>query len=241
MEAFADRTLAFVERCAAHGELADLIDDFSNVLATFGVSRFMMTRLPAAHEDPEPLILAHTWSPEWLDRYREQRYFWSDPVSHYSLSHSRPFTWGEARSGSRRTRAALQIASEARSIGMVDGIGFPLADPTSVQSVVSLASDQAIDLPTPARAMLHLACLYCELRAVELVKTSDPIPRDLTPREREVLQWMASGKSAWETSVILNTSQRTVEAQVSRARQKLNASNTPQAIAKALYSRQIQL
>ena len=240
MDAFADAALGFIDRCASHGDMASLMADFSAVLAKFGINHFMMTRLPAKGHDPEPLIIAHTWSVQWLDRYREQAYFWSDPVSHFSLGHHMPFTWEEARQGSRRTRRALQIASEAKSIGMADGLGFPLTDPSSVQSVVSLASDQAIDLPPAARALLHMVCTYCEHHAVHLMRKPQPV-RPLTPREREVLQWMANGKSTWETSQILGSSKRTVESQLVSARQKLDATNTIQAIAKALYSRQIIL
>ncbi len=61
----------------------------------------------------------------------------------------------------------------------------------------------------------------------------------LSPREREVLHWIASGKSQVEVALILGISERTVEQHVRNARQKLNAVNTVQTIAEAITRREI--
>lgn len=238
---FADVALSFVERTLKHQSMSDLIDDFQLVLAKFGFTRFMMTRLPPISADPEPLIIAHTWSPEWLDRYREQSYFWADPVSLFSFSSPRVFTWDHARSQLERTAVAARIESEAASIGMVDGVGFPLADMSSTQSVVSLATDRKIDLDHRMLALVQMICMHCEMRAVELLEPTARAFRPLSPREREVLRWIANGKSKWETSAILRTSEKTVDKQLTSIRAKLDATNTTQAVAKALRTRLITL
>jgi DNA-binding CsgD family transcriptional regulator len=54
-----------------------------------------------------------------------------------------------------------------------------------------------------------------------------------------VLNWIAGGKTIADTSDILSTSQRTIEEHLAHARAKLGAGNTVQAVAKALYWRQI--
>lgn len=241
MRSFPDVALSFVERCKSHRDLKSLVADFSNVIAQFGFDRFMMTRLPGLGHDPEPLILAHTWSLEWGDQYRAKNYFWSDPVSHFSFAHNRPFTWSEARLASEQPNVAQQIASEARSVGMLDGLGFPLADPRAVQSVISLSSDTAVDLPDADRAMLHMACIYCGLHAADISAPKESDLPKLTAREREVLRWLAHGKSAWETSAILNASESTIKTHLEHIRQKLSATTTTQAVATALYTRQIHL
>jgi LuxR family transcriptional regulator, quorum-sensing system regulator BjaR1 len=63
----------------------------------------------------------------------------------------------------------------------------------------------------------------------------------LTPREREILRWAADGKTAWEVSVILNISERTVKFHLIQASQKLNAVNRTAAVAKALARGLIKL
>jgi LuxR family transcriptional regulator, quorum-sensing system regulator BjaR1 len=62
----------------------------------------------------------------------------------------------------------------------------------------------------------------------------------LTPREREVLGWVARGKSAWEIGAILNIAKRTVDEHVANAIRKLGAANRIQAIAIAVRDRIIE-
>jgi LuxR family transcriptional regulator, quorum-sensing system regulator BjaR1 len=56
----------------------------------------------------------------------------------------------------------------------------------------------------------------------------------LTPRESEVLRWVASGKSAREIGEILDISKRTVDEHVLAAVRKLGAVNRTHAVALAL-------
>jgi LuxR family transcriptional regulator, quorum-sensing system regulator BjaR1 len=63
----------------------------------------------------------------------------------------------------------------------------------------------------------------------------------LTSREREVLAWVARGKSAWEIGEILNIGKRTVDEHVQTATQKLDAANRAQAVAIALREQLIAL
>jgi Response regulator containing a CheY-like receiver domain and an HTH DNA-binding domain len=54
---------------------------------------------------------------------------------------------------------------------------------------------------------------------------------DLAPREREVLQWAAEGKTAWETAQLLGVSERAVQLYTANAMQKLRAKTKTQAVA----------
>lgn len=59
-------------------------------------------------------------------------------------------------------------------------------------------------------------------------------PTNLTPREKEVLNWVAQGKGCWETGVIVGISERTVKFHLQNIYRKLNVVNRAQAIAKAM-------
>lgn len=61
----------------------------------------------------------------------------------------------------------------------------------------------------------------------------------LTAREREVLQWVADGKTYWEISRILGISERTVRHFMAQCREKLEAVSNKQAVAKAVSGRLI--
>jgi len=64
--------------------------------------------------------------------------------------------------------------------------------------------------------------------------------RPLTVREREVLTWVAQGKSASQISAILHISKRTVDEHAQSALRKLNAANRVHAVAIALREHVIE-
>jgi DNA-binding CsgD family transcriptional regulator len=65
--------------------------------------------------------------------------------------------------------------------------------------------------------------------------------RRLTPREIEVLTWVARGKSAREIGKILDISKRTADAHAHSAGQKIGAVNRTQAVAIAVRDRLIEI
>jgi DNA-binding CsgD family transcriptional regulator len=62
----------------------------------------------------------------------------------------------------------------------------------------------------------------------------------LTARQREVIAWSASGKSAWEIGSIIRITQRTVEEHIAMACRKLGATNCTQAVAVSIRERLIE-
>jgi LuxR family quorum sensing-dependent transcriptional regulator len=66
------------------------------------------------------------------------------------------------------------------------------------------------------------------------VQKYNPAPANLTPREMDILQWMAEGKSDWEIGVILKVSEHLVDKIARQLRAKLNATNRTQTVATAL-------
>jgi LuxR family transcriptional regulator, quorum-sensing system regulator BjaR1 len=63
----------------------------------------------------------------------------------------------------------------------------------------------------------------------------------LTPRETEVLRWVANGKSAWEIGEILIITKRTVDEHVQTIVRKLGAVNRTHAVALTLRDGIIKL
>jgi LuxR family quorum sensing-dependent transcriptional regulator len=63
---------------------------------------------------------------------------------------------------------------------------------------------------------------------------------DLSPPEREVLQWAAEGKTAWETAQILKVSESAVNLYSARAMNKLRARTKTQAVAIAMRNALLQ-
>jgi LuxR family transcriptional activator of bioluminescence operon len=64
---------------------------------------------------------------------------------------------------------------------------------------------------------------------------SEPLATALTAREREVLQWVAAGKTRWEISQILQIGERTVKFHVCNVLEKLGALNKQHAVVRAIH------
>ncbi len=63
----------------------------------------------------------------------------------------------------------------------------------------------------------------------------------MSARELDCLKWTAAGKTAWEASIILGISERTVRFHLNAAREKLGCATTTQAVAKAVAHQLIDI
>jgi len=78
---------------------------------------------------------------------------------------------------------------------------------------------------------------YISKLALEIERTQAVAPlQRLTNREKEILLWLAAGKSAWDIAQICNITEKTVASATKRMRDALDASSTPHLVAKALRS-----
>lgn len=62
---------------------------------------------------------------------------------------------------------------------------------------------------------------------------------DLTPREIEVLHWIASGKSDWQVGQILKISDKTVNFHVENMKRKCGVSTRIQVVVQAVHQGKI--
>ncbi|MBS0334217.1 MAG: hypothetical protein JSS35_15720 [Proteobacteria bacterium] len=97
-----------------------------------------------------------------------------------------------------------------------------------------------LDLSPDEALGLQLAGLMLTERLITFAagEPEEPEAR-LTPRERNVLAWVAEGKSDWEISVILGVSETTVRFHADNARRKLGAVNRAHAVARLAAARLI--
>jgi LuxR family transcriptional regulator len=69
-----------------------------------------------------------------------------------------------------------------------------------------------------------------------------PVPapnKELTPRQREALEWVGDGKTMQDIAQIMGLTQATIEKHLRLARETLNVETTAQAVAKAAFQNQM--
>ncbi|MYZ49889.1 autoinducer-binding protein [Rhizobiales bacterium L72] len=234
----AELSFGFVERCGLHRSMQALFDDLADCVRALGIDHLILTRLPVPEEGLEGVVLEQNWPSAWFRRYGRRNYFSHDAVGQWAVRTKRPFLWKETPPDLAARPEFRRISGEAREFGLADGFVVPMCSARGRQAALSFSSRHKCEFGTRERAALHLMALYAYGAAMQLVGEHGRIGR-LTEREQEVLRWAADGKTAWETSVILRISERTVAKHLEAVRRKLDVTTTSQAVAVALQNREI--
>lgn len=225
----------WIEAFTQAQDIDALRETFALALAQFGISSFTYggLRLPRS-ASPDPLIMT-SYSQEWVSHYLANNYREIDPVAHRGMNAFLPFSWSSVECiGDGR-----KVLEEGRESGLRSGLSVPVHGAANEFALVSLASDldeaEFIRLMGECQHSLHILVMYFHARVSELAaRRADPETVSLTRREREVMTWVAQGKTAWEISEILKISEATVVFHCENAKRKLGAYNRSYAVARAL-------
>ena len=217
------------------------LEIFQGVLERYGLHSFLISGLPVPHDSEWHRAILHDgWPSEWFIRYESEGHFLYDPCAARSRLTAEPFFWHQLRAGGLTSRGRL-VMDEAAEFGMRDGICVPIHVPLAGPAVVTAASDR-LEVPPGAMPLLETLCVHLFRRVGGLDNNSDDAESSpLTPRERELLQWSAQGKSTDDVSCILGVTTNTVESHQRNIRDKLDAINVSHAIVKALRRNEIQI
>jgi DNA-binding CsgD family transcriptional regulator len=118
---------------------------------------------------------------------------------------------------------------------------FVASSPVLTMCNFPLASSAAADIL--AAAETHHFSIARQDGVWQIIQVTEAPPniRSLTPRELEVLTWVARGQSASAIAKTLQITKRTVDEHVSNATRKLGAGNRTQAAVLALLSNLIEV
>ncbi|MFH1340429.1 MAG: LuxR family transcriptional regulator [Pseudomonadota bacterium] len=213
---------------------------FRIALERYGLHSFLITGLPVPHDSEwQRAILYDGWPREWFTRYESENHFLHDPCAARSRIAAEPFLWHQLSTDGLTSRGRL-VMEEATEFGMKDGLCVPIHVPLAGPAVVTAASDR-IEIPPGAIPVIETLCVHTFRKLSRLEDKRDKFTAPLTPRERELLQWSAQGKSAEDISCILGVTTNTVESHHRNIREKLDAINIAHAIVKALRRHEIQI
>jgi LuxR family quorum sensing-dependent transcriptional regulator len=208
-------------------------DTIAQALAPFGAEAFLLAMITKPQQRLDEAVLVHRWPAEFLKLYSEERYIEVDPVALALRSAIRPFECHEVHFDPKREPRAAEAVRRRLDFGFAKGLLVPILADNGISAFVSISGPK-LDLSGSNKLALHLIALYAFDRVRHLRAPHANGKRPLTPREREVLTWVAQGKSAWEIGEILNIAKRTVDEHVRTACRKLGAVNRTQAVAIAM-------
>lgn len=194
----------------------------------------------------ENIVILNGFPDPWREHYDSAGYMYSDPtVKHCSVNTS-AIEWSQlAVAKGRRGTAEREVMGEAMVYGLRQGVSLPVHGPGAEWGMMSLSSPERYSATMVQDTRFHTQFIaQAAHEALKRVVNGDGTAAresQLTARECECLQWTANGKTAWEISKILNLSESTVTFHLKNAINKMEVTNRPQAVAKAVAQSRITL
>ncbi len=237
------RTLEFVANVAQAKTGQDICDLVVTEMAWYGLTFVTSWSMPDVEGDVTETIELNTRPPSYTEHYRDAGYIYKDPIVSAMRRSMVAQSWSDVRESMDMNKSERFIIEEARDFGATDGLTIPVVSASGCVGVFSPCGRDP-NLSPRARAALDIVGVYAHqalrrfnIRQIRQVKPHQP----LTPREREVMRWVAIGKTNDEIGSILNIERATVKTLLSRAQEKLNASRRSYAVVQALRLGELDL
>jgi LuxR family quorum sensing-dependent transcriptional regulator len=242
-DVYGKRTLDFVERLQRLENYDDICRQVTSELEWFGFTCVSSWSVPGPGDDPSDCLLINTRPQDYVDHYIEKNYMIRDPVVTELRRTLTPFSWSDLRARRELSKSERAIIDEGREFGAQDGFMIPIITPSGSVALFSPCGPEP-DLTERARAAIEVVGMYsfhALKRALVKRRRTDSVHQPLTPREREIMQWVATGKSDDEIAEILNLSTPTVTWHVENAKKKLDAFRRTYAVVQAIRLGEISL
>ncbi|WP_321490983.1 autoinducer binding domain-containing protein [uncultured Hyphomonas sp.] len=179
-----------------------------------------------AHDFDGQIRVGEFGYPEaWRETYLAEELHLCDPLARRAVNFTRPYFWSESPSLPNLTPDERDYLQRAAAQNMGEGIGIPLFGPAGRNGYAALGfgrperppADEVLELQAAAQ-MGHLA--YCRLLLRAL-----PNGTVLSAREREILRWVARGRTNSQIAEALQLSRNTVETYIRRSFEKLDVND----------------
>jgi LuxR family quorum sensing-dependent transcriptional regulator len=230
---FVREAFEFIDDLERLSTVDAVMDATQRTLARFGFEHFSFSGVPRSSACMPDVVLAHRIPPELFKLYVERRYADVDPVMRMLRRTTKPFKWLDVPYDREHERRGAEVMALVAEFGLAQALFVPTPSPGGTFGNVWMAGRTPEMTPRSGPA-LHIMALYAFDRLYRLIGPKPDRRPPLTAREREVLAWTASGKSAWEIGEILGIAKRTVDEHAQTAVRKLGAANKVQAVVFAI-------
>jgi LuxR family quorum sensing-dependent transcriptional regulator len=240
---YAKRTLDFVQKLQQLSSYDDICNHIMKEIEWFGFTCLTSFTLPGPGLEVKDGIMFNNRPPDYTRRYYEKNYVLHDPAVKELRRNLNPYTWTDVRNTRNLTKSEKTILDEGVEFRWRDGLIIPIVTLTGQVSLFCPCGPDP-NLSPRARAALEVIGIYSHhalKRALMQMERTEPEHTPLTNREREILQWVAAGKSDSEIGEILNISGTTVASHVENAKRKLNTFRRTYAVVQAIRFGEITL
>lgn len=229
----AEEFVSELERVKSGSQLDRILQDFSRRL---GFDHFALSLEFRAERAVAPAILLHDYPDEWAKVYVGFELAGQDPVRRACDKSFMGFAWARLGDLVPLTRGDRQMLQIGRECGIGDGFTVPRHLPGLARGSCTFAVAPDRHLPVNLLAvaeMIGALALSCALGLAG--ERATHAPPSLTDRQRECVLWVARGKTAAETAMILGIGTETVIQHLKMARERYQVHCKQSLIVSALF------
>jgi LuxR family transcriptional regulator len=225
--------LAALNGCKDEQEVLTMLDALYRRLGFYGYSY--------APQIPNITLATESrYSSFWHPRYREAwlgECFHLESPSQKAIANRQDWVWNASSDdGPEQIRRLFGFLKQTTA---KSGIAFAIDRPLSGIGAFTLGADQFVDLESGVIDTVKFLANAAAMRIRRLDSkdtTPDAATQHLTPRQVEILRWVAIGKSNGEIAIIMGLSERNVVYHLSQIFKRLDVCNRTQAVAEFLSS-----
>lgn len=175
------------------------------------------------------------YSRKEVDAYLASDFRRLDIVHRVVLAHGLPMRWSTIWRNTETSAEERGFQSAMIEAGFREGLAIPLYGPNMRNATVNLSHmSDTVDLGHEAVALVHFVAQAAHLRICAMFAEEASADRHLSTREKEILDWVARGKSNGVIADILEISPGTVDTYMRRIYEKLEVSDRTSAAVKGV-------
>lgn len=228
--------LQIMERINEENVKENHSDVIEFIRSSYGLKTIAYFGMNVSSMNPSEPFLAVTYSQKWIEHYKSQNYVTIDPVIKAGFSNLLPVEWNAFGIKNAKLK---NFFGEAAEFGVgKSGLTFSVRGMAGDRALFTITSDASQREWKSDQEFLKRDLQMLAYHVHNLILSSEQTEKrrapKLAPREIECLKWKASGKTDWETAMILGITEKTVRFYLDLARAKLDATNITHAVVKAL-------
>lgn len=217
--------------CKKEGDFRELMNRLSHLIphdfAICALAKMESNGVIKSYE-----VINISYPDEWLDLYIRRKYHQIDPIAQENFSKFELQYWADTYKLKDPPKSFLYLAED---FGLRKGYTHGLTSPQRKEgSLFSLSGDSIEHCTRTEFILKHIVPHLHQALSRTLGQHVREHKITLSPREKEVLNWIKQGKSSWDISVILGISENTVKFHIMSILKKLDVVGRTQAVAVAI-------
>ena len=242
--------VAQLHRLTNADTVEELWDLHTRQMATYGFDRLMygFTRYRSSTGlgDPQDWVLLSTQSPEYMRVFFDEGLYAHAPMLRWALANDGACSWRWMMDMNRvdnLTPSEMRVMEFNKSMDVTAGYTISFRSISErAKGAIALTAKAGVTQETVDQTWAqHGEDIIVMNNVMHLKLLTLPYSgeRNLTPRQREVLQWVGDGKTTQDIAVLLSRTPATIEKHLRLAREALNVETTAQAVLKAAFYNQM--